>query len=91
MPDGTTEGSAATSQPSASHEETRTLAPPWGPWGRSATLGVVSGLSKLVLQALNTTVVHNWDRWEAALLQRRPGTGLLTVCNHTRCRYVLNP
>jgi hypothetical protein len=60
------------------------IAPPWGNLGRSATLGLVSGVSKFVLHVLNTTIFHNAEAWEAAVMRRSPGVGLLTVCNHTR-------
>lgn len=38
---------------------------------------------QLVLRCLNTTSVANQDRWDAAVYNRPPGRGLLTVANHT--------
>ena len=61
------------------------MAPPWGQLGRAATLGVVAGFSKLMLNVLNTTNVVNHETYLQAVTERVPGTGLITVCNHTRC------
>ena len=60
------------------------MQPPWGPLGRSLTLGLVSGFAKLVLNVLNTTTVHNHDAFVSIVTERPEGQGLLTVCNHTR-------
>ena len=60
------------------------MGPPWGELGRAFTLGVVAGFSKLILNGLNTTVVRNHDVYLQAVQQRPPGTGLITVSNHTR-------
>ena len=60
------------------------LSAPWGDLGRSATLGVVSAFSKLLLRVLNTTEVAGLDRFHAHVLDRPEGVGLITVCNHTR-------
>lgn len=61
------------------------LAAPWGAAGRDATLGLVAGISKLVLQVLNSTRVNNHGTFTDLVFNRPPGVGLLTVCNHTRC------
>lgn len=58
--------------------------PPWGEIGRVATLVVVSGFSKLILNVLNSTKVLNRDQLLEAVEGREPGVGLLTVANHTR-------
>jgi hypothetical protein len=60
------------------------LRPPWGPYGRNLTLGVVSGFSKLLLKVLNTTIVKDLDRLHQLVMHRDPGVGLLSFCNHTR-------
>jgi hypothetical protein len=60
------------------------LRPPWGPYGRNLTLGVVSGVSKLLLNVLNTTVVKDLDRLHQLVMHRDRGVGLLSFCNHTR-------
>lgn len=60
------------------------LTPPWGDLGRSATLGIVSLVSKLVLQVLNTSVSDGLDKFRDAVLDRPKGIGLITVSNHTR-------
>ncbi len=57
---------------------------PWGRLGRDLTLAFVSIGSKFVLNVLNTTRFTNVERIEKAATERPPGTGLLTVCNHTR-------
>lgn len=57
---------------------------PWGKLGRDFTLAFVSIGSKFVLNVLNTTRITNPERIEKAASERPPGTGLLTVCNHTR-------
>lgn len=59
--------------------------PPWGPYGRDLTLGLVSAVSKFVLQVLNETKVINHDTYLDLVHNRPPGVGLLTICNHTRC------
>ncbi|CAL8463510.1 g3044 [Coccomyxa elongata] len=56
---------------------------PWGRLGRDLTLALVSIGSKFVLNVLNTTRFTNVERIEKAATERPPGTGLLTVCNHT--------
>lgn len=63
------------------------LRPPWGPYGRDLTLGVVSGLGKLLLRCLNSFSVAPADRerYRRLAMEREPGVGLLTYCNHTRC------
>lgn len=65
------------------HDEELT-SPPWGEAGRVATLGVVSAFSKLLLNGLNRTEVRNRAVLDKHIMQREPGVGLLTVCNHTR-------
>lgn len=60
------------------------LAPPWGPLGRDAVLGVVASASKLLLNLLNTTTVQHHQRYVDLVMQRPPGVGLLTISNHTR-------
>lgn len=58
--------------------------PPWGEIGRVITLGAVSLFSKGLLTVANTVEVHNKETWDRHVMQREPGLGLLTVCNHTR-------
>ena len=58
--------------------------PPWGSLGRDFTLGVVSLGSKVILRWLNTYNTTNLATLEEAVRHRPDGTGLLTVCNHTR-------
>jgi hypothetical protein len=67
------------------------LRPPWGVWGRDATLGLVSSAAKLLLRSLNTLRVDEEARrrFERLVTEREPGVGLLTYCNHTRCVDVL--
>lgn len=60
------------------------LSAPWGELGRSATLGLVSLVSKFLLQVLNNTRVHGLDCFRAEVLEREEGVGLITVSNHTR-------
>ena len=60
------------------------VSPPWGDFGRNATLGVVSLGSKLLLQWLNTYTTTNLSTLQNAINHRPHGRGLLTVCNHTR-------
>lgn len=57
---------------------------PWGDLGRNFTLGLVSIGSKFVLNVLNTTKIYNVEGIEEIATNRPSGTGLLTVCNHTR-------
>ena len=59
--------------------------PPWGEVGRVATLAVIAAASKFYLNVLNTTTIVGGERFQRAALEREPGQGLLTVCNHTRC------
>ena len=40
-------------------------------------------MHQLALRWLNTTTVEHQDRWDAAVYNRPPGQGLLTVANHT--------
>ena len=65
-------------------DELEVLAPPWGQLGRAFTLGVVAGISKLLLSVCNTLKVHNHDTFLDAVLKRDPEQGLLTIANHTR-------
>ena len=60
------------------------LRAPWGELGRSLTLGVVAGLSKLVLNVFNTLTTENEERFLEHVLHRDPGVGMITVSNHTR-------
>ena len=60
------------------------VSPPWGTFGRDATLGVVSLGSKFLLQWLNTYTTTNVSVLQDAVNERPAGQGLLTVCNHTR-------
>jgi len=60
------------------------LKAPWGELGRSATLGIVSLVSKFVLQVMNTFVSDGLDKFRAAVIDRPEGVGLITVSNHTR-------
>ena len=57
---------------------------PWGALGRSVTLGCVSLCSQFVMHVLNTTTVHNEERYTSAVTHRETGVGLITVSNHTR-------
>ncbi|GIL41921.1 hypothetical protein Vafri_16 [Volvox africanus] len=59
------------------------LAPPWGAFGRSLSLGLVSSFARLVLTVLNKTEIINQDRLISAIENRQNGAGVLTVCNHT--------
>ncbi|KAI8468805.1 MAG: hypothetical protein J3K34DRAFT_522623 [Monoraphidium minutum] len=76
-------GAAREPQPGAAAYDM--LSPPWAPLGRSATLGVVSGLSALLLRGLNTLRVEPSDlaRFRRLALERAGGAGLLTYSNHT--------
>jgi hypothetical protein len=60
------------------------LGPPWGPYGRDVTLGIVSLASKFILQVLNRTKVLNHDTYKDLVRNRPQGVGLLTISNHTR-------
>jgi hypothetical protein len=60
------------------------LKAPWGELGRSATLGIVSLVSKFVLQVMNTFESDGLDKFRAAVIDRPEGVGLITVSNHTR-------
>lgn len=57
-------------------------APPWGEIGRSFTLGIVAGFSKLMLNVLNRTIVHNHSTFLDAVRHRQQGVGLITFTNH---------
>lgn len=59
------------------------LSAPWGELGRSATLGLVSLFSKLVVTVLNSFSVDGLDAFHRHVMSRQPGVGLITVCNHT--------
>ncbi|KAF6249537.1 hypothetical protein COO60DRAFT_950041 [Scenedesmus sp. NREL 46B-D3] len=59
------------------------LGPPWGPYGRDLTLGIVSLASKFILQVLNSTKVLNQDTYTELVHNRPHGAGLLTISNHT--------
>lgn len=61
------------------------LEPPWGPYGRDLTLGIVSMASKFILQVLNSTKVINHETYKELVHNRPEGVGLLTISNHTRC------
>ena len=58
--------------------------PPWGELGRAITIGLVASLGKLVIQGLTRLEVKNQSRFLDAVTHRPPGSGLVTVCNHTR-------
>ena len=60
------------------------LSAPWGELGRSATLGVVSLVSKFVLRVMNTTEVDDLQIFHDHILHRKPSLGLITISNHTR-------
>jgi hypothetical protein len=60
------------------------LGPPWGPYGRDVTLGIVSLATKFILQVLNRTKVLNHDTYKELVHNRPQGVGLLTISNHTR-------
>ncbi|KAG1667040.1 hypothetical protein FOA52_000401 [Chlamydomonas sp. UWO 241] len=64
-------------------DDGRITTPPWGEWGRSATLGVIAGVAKLLLNVLNTTEVTNHKTWMRTVTDRQPGVGLFTISNHT--------
>lgn len=55
---------------------------PWGSFGRSATLGIVSIVSKLVMHVSNTLIVENQDDLMDVVFKREEGLGLITVSNH---------
>lgn len=57
---------------------------PWGTFGRTVTLGVVSLFGKAVLNVMNTTNVINREAMHDAAMHRPSGVGLITVSNHTR-------
>ncbi|PSC70805.1 phosphate acyltransferase [Micractinium conductrix] len=65
------------------HFAQQALQAPWGEVGRSATLGVVSLFSKLVLSVLNSFSVEGVDTFLQHTTAREEGRGLITVCNHT--------
>ena len=58
--------------------------PPWGELGRSATLGVVSLISKFILNVMNDFHLEGGEVFLRHILHREPGVGLITVSNHTR-------
>lgn len=58
--------------------------PPWGPWGRDVTLGVVSGGSKFLLQVLNRLDLKGGDLVQRYILNKEQDRPLFTVCNHIR-------
>lgn len=58
--------------------------PPWGPYGRDFTLGLVSLWSKFVLKVWNSTEVENKEDFLKQTMHRDEGQGLITVANHTR-------
>lgn len=55
---------------------------PWGAYGRSATLGIVSIFGKLVMHVMNRSHVDNQDGLMDAVLRREKDLGLITVSNH---------
>lgn len=55
---------------------------PWGSYGRSATLGIVSIVSKFVMKVMNRSHVENRGDLMGAVLNREEGLGLITVSNH---------
>lgn len=57
---------------------------PWGTFGRTITLGLVSLFGKTVLNVMNTTKVVNEETMHDATMHRAKGVGLITVSNHTR-------
>lgn len=72
-------------EPEQSLSQHQVLDAPWGEIGRSVTLGLVAGISKLVLGVLNRVEVDGADTFLQHVLEREPGRGLITVSNHTRC------
>lgn len=56
---------------------------PWGAWGRSATLGFVSLISKFVLTGLNKMAITNIESFVDQATLRPEHVGLITVSNHT--------
>ena len=52
-------------------------------WTSSVTVFAVGGLSKLWMQGLNTSFVHDEKTLLSLIEQRESGRPLLTVCNHT--------
>lgn len=60
------------------------LTSPWGEYGRSATLGIVSLASKVVLNVFNSTkVIDDSDTFLGIVYHRTKHQGLITVSNHT--------
>ncbi|CAG9466934.1 unnamed protein product [Pedinophyceae sp. YPF-701] len=57
--------------------------PPWGPLGRSFTLGIVSLAARLTLRVANSWHITNDEELRRAAEAREPGRGLVTVSNHT--------
>jgi|APGre2960657404_1045060.scaffolds.fasta_scaffold52863_2 hypothetical protein len=57
--------------------------PPWGAFGRVATLALVSGASKIALKLLNSFSVEGEGALLAAVTSRPRPVGLLTISNHT--------
>lgn len=66
-------------------EDEQLTRPPWGEFARVITLTAVWAAGKLVVQGLNSTTLSDADVLERAMVERPPGTPLITVCNHTRC------
>lgn len=59
------------------------LAAPWGAWGRTATLSLVSLVSKFIINVMNTSHFNNTEVLMEAIEQRPKEVGLITVSNHT--------
>ena len=55
---------------------------PWGPYGRSATLGIVSIAGKCIMHVMNRSHVENEGGLMTSVLEREEGLGLITVSNH---------
>lgn len=69
---------------SAIEPEEPIISPPWGEFGRVATLGLVSLVSKFVFNVWNTTKISNQAELLRHVQHRSGGQGLITVSNHTR-------
>lgn len=59
------------------------LEAPWGEWGRSLTLGVVSMVGKCVLHVMNRSEFDRVEVLKDAVMDRERDLGLITVSNHT--------
>jgi monolysocardiolipin acyltransferase len=58
------------------------LDPPWGDYGRSSTVGIVSLVGKCILNVMNSSQFDNVSVLLDAAMKREEGEGLITVSNH---------